>query len=240
MTKGYPMHYSIFTSYCTKKKSQMENILEKVFQVDYWNPERLAGVLLVSALLLLFLMLGLFAIRGNLMEVFAQIQGVTHNSFVRIISLSVWITAALLSLAGYTLLSTLLEREGVQFILKTAWTAMLIATVFLILEATIHVAFGSWAAEDLNRSEIEVDLYQVIIQWASITLQRVYVPVGYISLMLFGWAILRTDWLPDWSGWVTLAWGGSMLGMLLLLNTTLPATLLIPGALIGIVLLLNN
>lgn len=218
----------------------MENILERIFRVDYWNPERLTGVLLVSGLLMLFLMLGLFAIRGNLADVFAQIQGIAHNAYVRTISLSVWITAALLSLAGYTLLSTLLEREGAQYILKTASTAMLIATVFLILEATIHVAFGSWAAEDLNHSEIKAELYQVIFQWASITLQRVYVPVGYISLMLFGWAILITDRLPDWSGWMTLVWGGSMLGMFMISNTTLPATLLIPGALIGIVLLMNS
>lgn len=214
--------------------------MAKVLKTGLWDPERAAGLLLTSALMLPIIVLLVIAVRGDLMDIFSQIGGAGQNSFVRRLSLSGWIVTSLLYLAGLTLLSTFLEEEGEPLISRVALIAMLFTTVLLVLEATIHLTFGAWAAEERLRTGNEPEFFSVIFQWASVTLQRVYVPLGYIALILFGWAILRTNWLPDWSGWLTLAWGAGMLVLLILTRVTLPATLLIPGTAIGIWLLFRS
>jgi hypothetical protein len=214
--------------------------VEKIFEESFWNPERVAGLLLLSAFLVPILMLVVFALHGNLADVFSQIGGAGRNAFVRNVSLSGWIAASLLSLAGFNLLTILLQREGEKSLSGVGLTAMIFATVLLVLEATIHLAFGAWAGDEFLRTGSEPVLYSVFFEWSSVILQRVYVSVGYLSLVLFGWSILQTAWLPDWTGWMTIAWGGGMLGFLLLSRTTLPATLLIPGAVIGMILITKN
>jgi hypothetical protein len=211
--------------------------MQKIFGANYWSLERVAGLLLISALLLPIFLLLVFALRGVLMDVFSQIRGAARNSFVRDVSLSGWIAASLLSLAGLTLLTTILQGKGEGSLSMLALSAMIFATVLLVLEATIHLTFGAWAAEAFARTGEQPQLYAVVFRWASVTLQRVYVPVGYVGLMLYGWAILRTNWLPPWIGWAPVAWGGGMLVFLILSRVTLPATLLVPGVAIGITLL---
>jgi hypothetical protein len=218
----------------------MEKVMEKVLRVSFLNPERIAGLLLISAFITPLLMLILFAFRGNLSDVFSQIGGTARNPFVRNLSLSGWIVASLLSLAGFNLITTLLQHDGEKLLSGVALTAMIFATVLLVLEASIHLAFGAWAGNEFLRTGSEPALYSVFFNWASVILQRVYVPVGYISLVLFGLSILQTTWLPGWTGWMSIAWGGGMLGFFLLSRTTLPATLLIPGAVIGMVLITKN
>lgn len=211
-----------------------------VIRVSFLNPERIAGLLLISAFIIPILMLILLTLRGNLSDVFSQIGGAGRNPFVRILSLSGWILASLLSLAGFNLIAVLLQHEGEKLLSGIALTAMIFSTVLLVLEASIHLAFGVWAGEEFIRTGSEPALYSVFFTWSSVILQRVYVPVGYIGLVLFGWSILRSTWLPGWTGWMSIAWGGGMLGFLLLSRTTLPATLLIPGALIGMILITKN
>lgn len=211
--------------------------MESVFSFQFWNLGRITGVLLILAFLIPILLIGIFTITGNLPKVFSQIQGSGHDSFVRNISLVGWIIASLVSLAGLTLLSFILTKERDFPLSKLAWIAMVLATVFLILEATIHLSFGSWAAEEFLRTGKEPDLYREIFRWASVILQRVYVPIGYFSLILYGCAVLQSDILPDWSGWQSIVWGGGMLLVLIFSGVTLPATLLIPGTVIGIFLL---
>ena len=214
--------------------------MEKIFEESFWNPERVAGLLLLSAFLVPILMLVVFALHGNLADVFSQIGGAGRNGFVRNVSLSGWISASLLSLAGFNLITILLQREGEKLLSSVALTAMLLTTALLVLEATIHLAFGAWAGDEFLRTGSEPALYSVFFEWSSVILQRIYVSIGYIGLALFGWSILQTAWLPGWAGWMSIAWGGSMLGFLLLSGTTLPATLLIPGAVIGMILLTKS
>jgi hypothetical protein len=219
---------------------RMEKRVEKIFSESFWDPERVAGLLLFSAILIPILMLVVFALHGNLSDVFSQIGGAARNPFVRNVSLSGWITASLLSLAGFNLISILLQRVGEKLLSGVALTAMLLATALLVLEATIHLAFGAWASDEFLRTGSEPALYSVFFEWSSVILQRIYVSVGYIGLVLFGWSILQTAWLPGWAGWMSIAWGGGMLGFLLLSRTTLPATLLIPGGVIGMILLTKS
>jgi hypothetical protein len=215
----------------------MADPMGRLFSEGFWNLERTAGSLLLAALIIPVLMLILFALRGELTDVFSQIGGSGRNAFVRNVGLGGWISASLLSLAGYNLVALLLRREGEEVLSSVALTTMIFTSVLLALEATIHLAFGTWAAEEFIRTGSEPALYSVFFEWSSVILQRVYVSVGYISLMLFGGSILRTAWLPAWAGWMCASWGAGMLALLLLSHATLPATLYIPGAVLGILLL---
>jgi hypothetical protein len=214
--------------------------MESLFSEGFWNPERVAGVLLLAAFLVPILMLLLFALRGELSEVFRQIGGMSGNRFVHNVSLTGWISASLLSLAGYILMTVFLGRQGEQILSSVTRTGMVFTTVLLTLEATIHLVFGAWAADELLRTGSEPEIYRVFFEWSSVILQRVYVSVGYISLILFGWSILRTSWLPAWTGWMCIVWGAGLVGFLLLSRTTLPATLLIPGVVVGVLLLTGS
>lgn len=214
--------------------------MERMIQEGIRNPERAAGIFLVAAFLIPLLMLLVLAIRGNIADVFAQIGGAGRDAFVRNLSLSGWMIAALFSLAGFNLISTQLGSNGERLISGLALTAMLVATILLLIEGSIHLAFGAWASDEVLQTGTEPALYSVIFEWASVILQRVYLPIGYISLILFGGSMLTTAWLPAWCGWVAIGWGGGMIGLLLLTGTTLPATLLIPGTVIGMFLLTNT
>jgi hypothetical protein len=206
----------------------------------YWKPERVAGLLLLAGMLVPILMLGLFALRGELSDVFSQIGGLTRNAFVHKVSLSGWIAASLLSLAGYVLLAVFLGQEGEVLLSPVARTGMVLTTILLVVEATIHLAFGAWAMDEVLRTGTQPVLYPVFFQWASVILQRVYLPLGYISLVLFGWSVLQTVLLPAWSGWMTIGWGAGMFGLLVLSKTTLPASLYLPGAVFGVLLLVKG
>jgi hypothetical protein len=214
--------------------------MEKILRVSFINPERIAGLLLISAFITPILMLIIFTFRGNLSDVFSQIGGTARNPFVRNLSLSGWIIASLMSLAGFNLIGILLELEGEKLLSGVALTAMIFSTVLLVLESSIHLAFGAWAGDEFLRTGNQAELYSVFFKWSSVILQRIYVPVGHIGLVLFGCSILQTTWLPGWTGWMSIAWGGGMLGFLLVSRTTLPATLLIPGAVIGMILITRN
>jgi hypothetical protein len=215
----------------------MEIRVGRLIEEGIQNPERAAGFLLVAAFLIPIVLLIGLALRGSLSDVFAQIGGAGRDPFVRKVSLSSWMIASLLSLAGYIVVANLLEDRGEKLLSNLALTAMILATLMLVLESTIHLAFGAWASDELQRTGSEPALYRVIFQWSSVILQRVYVPIGYIGLMLYGWAFLSTSWLPAWCGWLSIGWGGAMFGLLLLTGTTLPATLLIPGTALGLFLL---
>lgn len=242
---GFPAHDSgtprglryIQSSIIGKSKVSMVNPMERLFSEGIWNPERMAGFSLLATFLIPVLMLVVFALRGELSDVFSQISGSGRNPFVRNVSLAGWISASLLSLVGYNLVAVLLQRAGEQLLSSVALTTMIFTSVLLAVEATTHLAFGTWAADEFIRTGHEPALYSVFFEWSSVILQRVYVSVGYISLMLFGWSILRTAWLPAWAGWMCALWGAVMLGILLLSHTTLPATLYIPGAVLGMLLL---
>jgi len=202
--------------------------------MNFVNPGRTAGLLLIAALLVPLLTLILFAVRGNLADVFSQIGGAAGDRYVRTWSLSGWMIASLLSLAGFNLITTALRQAGERHFSSLALTGMTVMTGLLVLEATVHLAFGAWADEEFLRTGSQPALYAVFFQWSSVILQRVYVSVGYVGLMLYGLAILTSAWLPTWTGLLLLGWGGGMLIVLLLSRTTLPATLLLPGAVVGL------
>ena len=97
---------------------------------------------------------------------------------------SLVITAVLVVTLGLVLLNRLLMAAGDTIFSTLGMTLFFIGTVIIIAAETFALSQKEWA-------------YAPVI---------VFVVLAFIGQAAFGASILRTGFLPDWTGWATILW----------------------------------
>jgi hypothetical protein len=113
-----------------------------------------------------------------------------------------WIAAVL----GYVMLTILLRDSGDSVISTLAVVLFLVGIISVIGFWALHLPVTLLAAEETARTT-RVPEYYESLQRAADTFIGIYNLLTLLATAGFGWALLRTSFLPGWVGWMTLGWG---------------------------------
>ena len=207
-----------------------------------WSSTKVAGVLLlISALIPIGGTLALVVATGYRPAVGASIQDleriageVTAHRW----ALGFWVVGYLAALAGFGVLTSLLQGSNPRAISSTALIGFTIVFMFVALEATFHMSVTTWAAEKTTLDPVVPSFYEPLHLWVSMAIQPIYLVLGLIAIAGYGWAFLRTELVPDLAGWASLGWCALWIAISALSRATIPGVLLIISSVIGIALLL--
>jgi hypothetical protein len=150
------------------------------------------------------------------------------------IALVGWIVAAI----SYVLFTTLLRDAGDPIISTLASVLFLIGIASAIGFWALHVPVTLLAAEETVRTS-KVPEYYESLQRAADSFINVYILLGMLATVGFGWALLQTSFLPGWVGWVTLGWGALWILAFLKNFNQIPLLPMVMPVVIGTSLLLK-
>jgi hypothetical protein len=121
-------------------------------------------------------------------------------------TVSIWIAAHLLSLAGFGALTAILVVSGDAALSVVALVVLTLSVVFVILEGTHHMTVGIWSAERYVEEGIRPEFTIPVEAWANRSFQTVYYLLGMAGLGLFGAAMVVTGVPARWTGWIGVGW----------------------------------
>lgn len=208
----------------------------------FWSVTNVAGLLLLASALIpiggiitLVMATGYRpVIGGSLPELERIATGVTAHRW----ALTFWTIGYLAMLSGFGVLTSRLQESNNRAIPSIALIGIIIVFVFVALEATFHMSVTTWVAENSTQDPSLPDLYQPLRLWFSVYGQYVYTIIGLLAIAGYGWIFLQTEHLPDLVGWASISWGVLWIAVFIVFRTTIPGTLLVMPAVIGIFLLL--
>lgn len=204
------------------------------------HPGRLAGGLLVLSLAVAILAaVILFAsgagsafasgLQGNL------VQQAPYNDVFRLTN-GLYAAAWMILLLGFCLLGTLLLQVGSKQLPVIAIVLLGIAAILGVLDGTFHMSVTTWAAGETAVTGMVPAAYVALRSWSSM-LKLFYMALAHLSLIVFGWAILRTELLPAGIGRAAVAWGAFWFLALVVLRIGFPALVFLMPPIIGFALL---
>lgn len=147
-------------------------------------------------------------------------------------TVSVWILAALLSLMGFAVLSSLLDQVPAPGLGRVGLVLLTLSVVFVILEGTHHMTVGIWSAEEYLRTGTRPAFSVALNRWANTALQTSFYLLWLAGLAFYGWALLVSELLPVWAGWTAVAWSLLWLGAFAARRTVWTWALVVPVQLV--------
>lgn len=176
---------------------------------EFFTTPRMAGILLLLSLLIIFGGVGLVAAQGRLAGMAAGFRGVGPEtgdaSGLRTMARAA-IPYTMAQLAGFALFALLLHRAGDGGTAAVALILFVFSATFAAVEGSFHASVTVWAAEEAARTGTAPAFYEPLRRWANYDVQIVYMSFLLVALLLFSWSALRTGLLPSWAGWAALAW----------------------------------
>lgn len=215
---------------------------------DLFHEYRLTGVLLIVAFLL-------FAIGGTLpvvgekgnMGIFTlpmreHLLAVAANAIVWRWANIFMGTAAVVLLAGLSMLTTLLEGANERAFSRLGLVGLLLAVVLWVIFSAFRAVITVQAAQEMTATGTPgaVPTYYAPLAKFGFALFYVSAVAGFLALAAYGVSLLQVGLLPAWAGWATLLFSIAMLILLLMMGDTLPAFHYLPPLLIGILLLFGG
>lgn len=209
------------------------------------NGHRLTGVLLIVAGIS-FAIGGILPIvgeKGNMgiftLPVREHLQAVAENAIVWRWANIFMGTAAVVLLAGLSMLTTLLEGANERIFSRLGLVGFLLAAGLWVIFSAFRAVITVWAAQQMTATGAVPTYYEPLAKFG-FALFYVSAVVGFLALAAYGGSLLQVGLLPAWAGWVTLLFSIAMLILLLIMGDTLPAFHYAPALLIGILLLLRG
>ena len=167
----------------------------------------LAGVLLPMVPAVALLILG--DARANLRAVEAMFSdldhAVGHVTSFRIMAAG-WAVFMLLTLAGFLVFALELWDEGERRLVVLAAAAIMIHATFVTLEVSYHMSVMAWAIQRLEEGAPVPEMVLQIRHWLNFWLQVFSNPLLLLAYIGFGAAVVRTELLWSWVGWVMIVW----------------------------------
>ena len=123
---------------------------------------------------------------------------------------------------------------------EVAWTSFLIGTTLWLVLFTFNLSVVVWAArETASQGAIPVGSEAWLLWTEQIVI--LYMLLAYFSIAAFGGAILNTNFLANWMGWISVVVGLAGAASILLRGSgfAIPLLIHIVPFLIGILLLLK-
>lgn len=209
------------------------------------NGHRLTGVLLILAFIS-FAIGGILPIvgeKGNMgiftLPVREHLLAVAKNPIAWRWANIFMGTAAVVLLAGLSMLTTILEGANERVFSRLGLVGFLLAAVLWVIFSAFRAVITVRAAQEMNATGAVPTSYEPLAQFG-FALFYVSAVVGFLALAAYGGSLLQVGLLPGWAGWATLVFSIAMLILLLIMGDTLPAFHYAPALLIGILLLLHG
>lgn len=212
---------------------------------SFLNEHRIAGVLLILAFVS-------FAIGGALPVVGEKgnariftlparehLLAVAENPIVWRWANIFMGAAAVILLAGLTMLTAILEEANEHTLSRVGLVGFLLAAVLWVIFSVFRATITIQAAQEMAATHVAPFYFEPLAK-QGFALFYVYAVVGYLALAAFGGSLLQTSLLPSWVGWATLIFSLALLVQLLITGDTLPAFHYLPPLLVGILLLFRG
>jgi hypothetical protein len=212
---------------------------------DLFNECRLTGVLLIVAFISFAIggTLPVVGEKGNMgiftLPVREHLQAVAENAIVWRWANIFMGTAAVVLLAGLSMLTTILEGAHERVFSRLGLVGFLLAAVLWVIFSAFRAVVTVRAAQEMKATGAVPAYYEPLAQWG-FALFYVSAVVGFLALAAYGGSLIQVGLLPAWAGWATLVFSIAMLILLLIMGDTLPAFHYVPALLIGILLLLHG
>jgi hypothetical protein len=209
------------------------------------NEHRLTGGLLILGFLAFAIgpTLPIVGEKGNLqiftLPVRAHLLAVAENPVVWRWANIFMGAAAVVLLAGLTLLTTILEGANERALSRLGLVGWLVAAVLWVVFSAFRGVVTVGAAQETVATGTVPAFYELLARWG-FALFDVYAVISFLALAAYGGSSLQVGLLPAWAGWGTVIFSLAMLALLLITGDTLPAFHYIPGLLIGVLLLVRG
>ena len=215
---------------------------------DLFNEYRLTGLLLIAAFVSFAIgaTLPIVGEKGNMgiftLPVREHLLAVADNAVAWRWANIFMGAAAVILLAGLTMLTTILEGANERVLSRLGLIGFLLAAALWIIFSAFRATITIRAAHEMtstNPTGAVPAYYETLAQWG-FALFYVYAVVGFLALAAYGGSLLGSDLLPGWVGWTTIVFSILALTQLLITGDTLPAFHYLPPLLIGIFLMLRG
>ncbi len=143
-------------------------------------------------------------------------------------SVATWITAHLLSLAGFAALTVILTASDDAALSVVALVLLILTVVFVILEGTHHMTVGIWSAERYVDEGTRPGFTIPVEAWANRSFQILYYLLGMAGIGVYGAAMIVTGLPARWAGWIGVGWAVALLTILAFRRTMWGWALLVP------------
>jgi hypothetical protein len=210
-----------------------------------FDEHRLTGVLLIVAGVLFAIggTLPVVGEKGNMgiftLPVREHLQAVAKNALVWRWANLFMGTAAVMLLAGLSMLTTILEGANERVFSRLGLVGFLLAAGLWVIFSAFRAVVTVWAAQQMTATGAVPTSCEPLAKFG-FALFYVSAVVGFLALAAYGGSLLQVGLLPAWAGWATLLFSIAMLILLLIMGDTLPAFHYVPALLIGILLLVRR
>lgn len=206
---------------------------------NFWTVNKIAGLLHAGTAVFLVL-LTIFAIRGDVPGIYGLFRPL--EELADRLPVSPWVLLAeealiILPLLGFGLLTHLLQEAGAPALSILSLVLFAFAALLYTIDIAFQHSVTPWAAEHAARTGSAPDIYEPLRHWMTTSVQNIYMILGLLGIIGYGWAILRTGLLPGWLGWLAIGWGGIWTLETIITYDAFPGMLYILPVVMGIVLL---
>jgi hypothetical protein len=215
---------------------------------DFFNEYRLIGILLILAFVSFAIgaTLPIMGEKGNAaifnLPVQEHLRAIARNSAAWRWANIFMGAAAIILLAGLTMLTTLLEGANERVLSRLGLAGFLFGALLWVVFSAFRATVTIRAAQEVASADTTGTVppyYEPLAQWGG-ALFYVYAVVGFLALAAYGGSLLQVELLPGWVGWATLIFSIAILVQFLVMGDTLPAFHYFPPLLIGILLMLRG
>ena len=166
----------------------------------------IAGVVLIAGLVVF--MVGAVGWRLAYERPFAEVASLIHADRRRRAWIHVWMLVAMfLTPAGVAAFALRPEQESLAGMATVTYALGAASAVGFL---TFRLAVVPWAAEQTVASGSPPPGFLAMNSWAGL-LYVVHMIASYVTFVVLGSAVLRSDELPQWAGWLGVAWGSAFL-----------------------------
>lgn len=198
------------------------------------------GALLLSIVVLVAAFL-LIASRGQLRGVsasFMGVEGIGRDAVALNTLMKATAVYGVLNLIGFGILASALTGAGERTLALVSFGLWVFASAAAVARSVFDGTITVWAGEQWAKTGSVPEFYEPLSSFA----QNGFVWFAEVPWLLaaagFGWAIVRSEIIPDWVGYGALGWSVLWLIAPLILGFDLPGVLALFPILIGIGMLL--
>lgn len=129
-----------------------------------------------------------------------RLEGIAANQSGHFLTSATFLVAAVITLAGLTLLTLVLREAGDRYLSHLGLIAFIFGAVFWVIHLAFRLTVMVWAAGELTRTGVPPPWYEPWRNWAAV-LFGFYHVLAYAALAAYGGALLKSGLLSRWVGW---------------------------------------
>ena len=135
-----------------------------------------------------------------------DLKMIAANNFGHYWTSGGFLIAAIISLIGLILLSSILKQRGESIYQKIGFMIVFIGTIMWIIHLSFRLTAMVWASNEIENMGLPIPFYEMSNEFAGF-LYIIYMFFTYVGLSLYGLSFLKIKLLPKWLSLLTIAFG---------------------------------